>query len=363
MAVPIEKLQRLVELCSQVLRESRTKHPGEPDLEKGQVYGNETTQATVETIQIDPRSRILFNVSHYWELPQTYESKKTLIEDIWKRVEPWHIKKVSVTEGGVISSKKLSSFTHKEDLPLLFKSHTEQLFLNYDRESKWNELDAKALAWRYEGTANTLPGSTVIRPYEGSTECFDKSTLISVMACCCCTEFEGKLQVGAILECCYQNGVLIQPENDIGYGWHITLVIRCSYLLNRTFYIDILSTFEQDGAESSYFQVGGKTDYQIMEMLTRRNSMQEILGIDIMAIFQILHMLNPIPVPLESSSGLMLRIDDLNISALKSIGGLTIHWTTLVENHLRLDLEKMTLSIAWGDLPRRPSAFTKLQQV
>jgi len=91
--------------------------------------------------------------------------------------------------------------------------------------------------------------------------------------------------------------------------------------------------------------------------------MQEILGIDIMAIFQILHMLNPIPVPLESSSGLMLRIDDLNISALKSIGGLTIHWTTLVENHLRLDLEKMTLSIAWGDLPRRPSAFTKLQQV
>jgi hypothetical protein len=345
-AVPIEKLQQLVELCSQALRESRTKYPGEPDLEKGLIYGNETTLATLETssIQIDPRSKNIFGLSCRWDLPQTYESRKISIEDIWRRVEPWQIKLVPVTAGSIIFSKTISSFTHKEDLPLLFKSH-------HNRESKWNELDASVLAWQYEGTTSTV----------------DESTVISVMACCCCTEFEEKLKIGAILECCYQNGVLRQLDCDVTeyykwLKWHILLIIRCSFLLNRIFSIDLLSTPVKQRSGSSDSRVdGGSVGYRILEMLTRRNSLEEVLGMDIVGIFQILHMLNTVPMPLESSSGLTLRVDDLNISALKSIGGLSICWTTLVENHLRLDLETMTLSIAWSELPGKFSAFSKLQ--
>jgi hypothetical protein len=51
----------------------------------------------------------------------------------------------------------------------------------------------------------------------------------------------------------------------------------------------------------------------------------------------------------------LFRVDDLNVKSLNSIGRLCIQWTAIIENHLLLDLEKMTLSIAWSALPRERS--------
>jgi hypothetical protein len=66
-------------------------------------------------------------------------------------------------------------------------------------------------------------------------------------------------------------------------------------------------------------------------------------------------MINHKKPPLESAPGNSFRVEDLNIKDLRSIGRLHIDWTAIVENHLLLDLEKMTLSVMWSTLPRESS--------
>ncbi|OBT42936.1 hypothetical protein VE00_07300 [Pseudogymnoascus sp. WSF 3629] len=69
--------------------------------------------------------------------------------------------------------------------------------------------------------------------------------------------------------------------------------------------------------------------------------------IEIASHFQITHLLFSKPLVLDGSKDSTFAINDLNIKDLESIGGLSIRWTDVFEDHLLLDMVEKTLFIAW----------------
>jgi hypothetical protein len=167
---------------------------------------------------------------------------------------------------------------------------------------------------------------------------------ILVIACCCNIGDE-HLKIGHMLECCYKFGVLEQPvdKESEAYLDHICLLVECWSLLNRVTYISQVF-FGDDECLRCRLTAWGK----IKAILAKGNSIEKIFGIELVDLLRILHLLNPVFAPLDSSPGPTLRVDDLDILSLTNIGKLHIEWTSILENHLSLNLESMTLSIAWS---------------
>jgi hypothetical protein len=168
-----------------------------------------------------------------------------------------------------------------------------------------------------------------------------------VIACCCEIADENP-QIGSVLECCYKYGVLEQPiDKESGaYLDQICLLVECWSLLNRVSKISWI--FESLFGKEEFFRF---RSYRLEILLTKRKSLEEILGIGFVDLLRILHLLNPVLAPLDSSPGPTLRVDDLDILSISTLGKLSINWTSILENHMCLDLEQMTLSIAWSFLP------------
>jgi hypothetical protein len=87
----------------------------------------------------------------------------------------------------------------------------------------------------------------------------------------------------------------------------------------------------------------------------RRKSLGEVLGIRISKLLQILHLTVPKDPTLECASLSTIRIDDLNIRSLNSIGHISIKWTDILEDHLKLDVSKLTLTVVHNYLPLHAS--------
>jgi hypothetical protein len=89
-------------------------------------------------------------------------------------------------------------------------------------------------------------------------------------------------------------------------------------------------------------------------MLTRRRSIEEILGIEISAFFQILYFSRETisnNVPVDYAPGNTIGLADFNVHSLKSIGCLKIRFPEYLEDHLKLDLDNTTLSVVVGYQP------------
>jgi hypothetical protein len=141
---------------------------------------------------------------------------------------------------------------------------------------------------------------------------------ILVMACCCNIGYEA-LKIGFMLEYCYKYGIpeqQVDKESEV-YLHQISLLVESWLLLNRVSEMSWTS-------DSEFFSL---RDHNLEMMLTKRMSVEEILGIELVDLLRILHMLNPVPASLESLPGPTLRVDDLNILSLMTFGKLSITWT------------------------------------
>lgn len=88
-------------------------------------------------------------------------------------------------------------------------------------------------------------------------------------------------------------------------------------------------------------------NYLEAHTLCKTKSLDIVLGMGIASLFQISHLSSREKWALEGSKDGSFAASDLNIKALKSIGGLSIEWTDSFGDHLQLDLVNKTLYIAW----------------
>jgi hypothetical protein len=113
--------------------------------------------------------------------------------------------------------------------------------------------------------------------------------------------------------------------------------------LNTTFQLDWVFN------PGYLFSVGPYPRRLVETILTRRKSLEEVLGL---TLSQLCHILHAFKLPLanatlETARGPNFRISDLNVESLRVIGGLAIRWTPYLEDHLRLDLKNRTLYVLW----------------
>jgi hypothetical protein len=127
----------------------------------------------------------------------------------------------------------------------------------------------------------------------------------------------------------------VQPKEEelASYLQRILLIIECS-LMNGT--LDFAA--ELIGV--------GRVDWCI-EVLRTRKSLDEVFGINIHRLLEVYDATYSRPSTLIQATGATFAIDDLNLKVLKSVGKLSILWTTVFEDHLLLDLDDRVLSVAW----------------
>lgn len=148
-----------------------------------------------------------------------------------------------------------------------------------------------------------------------------------------------KSQLGDILLNCYQIGPLKQRTNLEAHTEYVRDILAIVGVLMIN---DELSSLD---IASYYFKIG---------YIFKERPVNILLGMDIIDLFQIIHLSFFKPLVLEGSNGSTFAIDDLNINTLESIGGLSIKWTESFEDHLRLDMVNKTLFITWSLIAQGP---------
>jgi hypothetical protein len=263
------------------------------------------------------------------------DARRRVIEDIWNNAIPWELTMLDL---------QFNERLDPTDLVRRCDSNLElyQIFASPDENPSRAALDASILLWH------------VNKGRQGTTgiEVKERSIMFGIIICCCLAARRGNLTIGNILKHVYGIGVLKQPTEaqPKHYLDHNLQVIECALALNRNVQLEPLLAYEDQGWK---LKPCGRR--RVEELLGTKKSLQEVLGIDLIELFQILHMLNHEQRQLETASGDLFRVDDLNLKSLRSIGRLSIQWTAIIENHLLLDLEKKMLSIAWSALPRERS--------
>jgi hypothetical protein len=266
------------------------------------------------------------------------DARRALIENIWNNVKPWELSMLEPLYDEPLDPIGLVS--HCRSTMEVFRLFTTSRL----KESiKHAVVDASILIWHVERACQVKD---------------DAHIMWGIIICCCLAAHRGKVTIGNILMHCYRIGVISQPKGIElkDYLEHILKVIECALSMNRVTQLEPLIMYEENGWKLE--QCGRR---RVEELLTTKMSLQEVLGIDLVELFQMLHMLKNEPHRLETASGLSFRADDLNIKSLKSVGRLDIQWTAIIENHLLLDLEEMTLSIAWSALPQKNSPVGEWQ--
>ncbi|KAF4633090.1 hypothetical protein G7Y89_g5031 [Cudoniella acicularis] len=302
--VPLAKLQQLVQLCTDVLRESRGLNP-EPDLERGERRSQDLHIGL--DISLTEEKQIAFA----WPGIGTDDPRYKHMMLIWDEVEPFQLKRVPVmAEHELSPDSEFAAYRTVDDL-----------YSNAGGGPISKEDRASALAWRVmRYKAWHLEWSSIL------------------IVCCYSYAKDADCSIGMILEHCYWNKVLAQPEslNHMDYLNHVQSVIKSLFILNFVFSCSELSPVPERYPSAI-----------IGTIFSERP--ESLLGIRVSAMFRLLHIAysDYRNLDLDCASGSTLRIDDLNINSLRSIGNLSIVWTDVVEDHLKLDLNNMTLSVIW----------------
>jgi hypothetical protein len=255
----------------------------------------------------------------YKPLPEVDVFRSKIIEDIWNNALPlkhWRQEQVSlVSDVELDPSSMMARCRTIEDLPLLFGYCA-------DIPDSTSRTLVKVLSWRFQEYEKLVQPS---------------KARFGVMVHCVLAISNFGTRIGRILESCYRARVLTQPSRSepSEYLEHILLVVESSIILNPTLALD------RPMYGNPYWRL------RVTEVISRRKSLDEVLGLKIYDFHHILHALYSKPSSLDPASGTTLRIDDLNIKILTTIGRLSIKWTDILEDHLRLDLTQRTIYIAW----------------
>ena len=317
-----------MEFCGQILQESRASKRVQNDLERQDVDAPCISSQDCDARSLNESPRDIFGrVTPFYEPPPEVDAVGTrLIDDIWDNVLPWkHWRQEQViltSDNGLDPSSVMARCRRIDDLPLLFGSQSSGTVGCSEIPDLASKTLVKVLSWRFQEYEK------LVQP---SKERF------GVLVHCVLAINNFGTRIGRILESCYRARVLTQPSTlePAEYLEQVLLVLECSIILNPTL------ALERPMYGNPYWRL------KLTEALSRRNSLDEVLGLKIHDLHHILHSLYSKPSFLDSADGTTLRIDDLNVRTLTAIGGLSIKWTEILEDHLRLDLTQRTLYIAW----------------
>jgi len=267
----------------------------------------------------EPSQRNLFQVQTRMKLPEIEPARERLIEEIWGAVVPYSMEQVAVLPPEELDGDSLDSKVRViADLHFIFESdgRVRPALVPY-----MNLLRNKI---KYLDFGPNFP-------WVG----------FGIMARYVMLSSDNAVRMGEILHDCYQHGILQQPKNrdSIDYLEHIILVLDITLLMNDT----LSFSPPKRGSNGEWLP----HCYWLVEVLTRRKSLDEILGIYIPSLVEVYHAIYSKPSSQAQAAGTLFAVDDLNIKTLKSIGKLAIEWTTTMEDHLRLDLNQKTLLISW----------------
>jgi hypothetical protein len=158
------------------------------------------------------------------------------------------------------------------------------------------------------------------------------------------SNFSPDNKLGSLLIGCYKRRLfspvknLDSPDTLQSMFTQILRLVECMILLN-----DIYTLY--DFRDFSRFEWVRFIIKRIRNILSCRNSIEEVLGLRIPKLVQIIHLTYCKKPRLMGAKGDTYRIDDLNIRSLTSIGKLSIIWTDILEDHLKLNLLDMTIFI------------------
>jgi hypothetical protein len=256
-------------------------------------------------------------------------TRRQMIENIWDKVEPFQFQLLmnSITE-----DTAQDSITQPQDSKDAANS-LEQCLSQYPT---WKRAMENSPNWHTVFICSLKHRMTISETNQNP----------EIMAYCWhfLREMRPEEKLGSLLNGCYKRGLFPQLKNlDSSDELNsmlkqILLLVECLILLNEIYKL-------YDFHESTTFHGSFLFYIKIRNIITCRNSIEEILGLRIWKLFQIIHLTYWEESGLGSASGDTLRIDDLNIRSLTSIGKLSIKWTDILEDHLKLSLLHMTISI------------------
>ncbi|KAH7400441.1 hypothetical protein BKA64DRAFT_708120 [Cadophora sp. MPI-SDFR-AT-0126] len=325
--IPVMKLQQLVEFCAQVLRESRCREASAPDLEIGApVIGP-------PDIMMDPLDAVgnyLFKDEDFkvgswtlapYEIPSQFKAE---VENLWDLVETFPIRRLVTTKESKFVKTITESCLTIADLPVLFKGLRGEM-----------GADAESIEEIFEMSAQ-LSGR----------DSFDWKLMAAV-----CASGVNAETLGDIMQQCYCSGALQRPidseaSSHTAYMLDISRIVEHVGTFNRIFRFQYRTDF---GYLNSTREGSRMLIYSWLRPLFVGRSLEELLALPLFSLIRLLYLAAPKPT-LEANdiaTGTTFRLDDLNVRSLASLGDLHVIWTSILENHLLLDLRNKTLSIVW----------------
>jgi len=285
----------------------------------------------------------LFGLQNPLQLLSMDEYRQRKVEGIWSQVIPRQMPRVDVLietdwEKGHQFSSLYANCRNSEELNFLFKTDDDHPG-DHSCRNQAHVLRHYMTTWQ-----NCASSST------GLNIGFNYGVLASIVHCI----NSQHLTIGEIFEECYRMKFLPQPADPSppSYLEHIWLIIEVSLMMNSLVRFSELVT---PSNISTRFEMGRRS---IESVLNHRSSLDDVLGLTIPLLFEILHWTDlpwclthhPFPqCPMDTNSNFPMH--DLNAYSLNTVGGLTLKWTTILEDHLNMDLESKTLYIAWYGPP------------
>lgn len=316
-SVPLAKFEQLVELLAEVVRESKLARQVQPDLEQGNANIVRNRNGTNKC-----HSHCDFPHGQYLgEQEKPY--RQEAIDELWNSAEPWdrtrlwEIPEEPSQQTTSHSSGRREAYTNRPDV----RGGTVKLY-----QTHWEVQSGAILAYKIRSFEQAHSSYNHRRHYPH----LDMGPLLS--SCVDYIRSCDKPRLGDIILNCYQTEVLARPTTSRSRNYFFSDIIAVVGVLMINDERSYLDTAEYLG--------------RIQECLQNK-PFNTLLGIDLASLFQITHLLFSKPLVLEGSKDSTFATNYLNIKALESIGGLSIRWTDVFEDHLLLDLVNKTLFIAW----------------
>ncbi len=329
-----------MDFCAQTLREISASKRILQDLERGQrnMGGSESASHSEQHLAAasEGNTNNIFKLDRFPLQRSALEDpvRRQLIEEIWDKVEPFPL--------GLLMQRVEAHTTKDDQQPQNFRgdgSATLEEF--FSRYPAWNKALAKEPHWHRafihflkHRMSQMAPlhqqFTTKILPY-----CWN--FLLNIME---------EERLGSLLSGCYKRGLFRQPKNlDLPDDLQVMLIqieqlVACFTLLSDTYRLCNLS----DDHLTNQLYWFSLVEFKIRGTLTKRKSIQEVLGLRVSKLLQLLHTTQGENTDLVGATGNTFRSDDLNIKYLTLIGNLSLVWTDVLEDHLKLDLLNMTLA-------------------
>jgi len=332
-------LQKIVDFCAQTLRETSEAKKLLQDLERGQREGNgskdfnsskDRSQKTQPDISGETSNNIFRIPSITLLKPQKDPERIRILEEFWDKIVPYSLD--DFVSGSVSEIAERFSFKprpHSSNVPSL----DEALSQMSEFEAAFDETPNWEMGYLHFFKDRAMKGEVNVDVLLTCWLCKN----IPIWKC---------ITLGDLLRVCYHHGIFRQPKTvgspeDLRFLLEQILELAtCALLMN-----DIYALYDV----AMYDEISGR-DWirkELKGILSRRRSIQEVLGIRLSQIATILHLNLSNKHALKGAEGDTIRVDDLDVRSLKEIGRLEIRWTVFLEDHLKLDLQNKILSVVY----------------